>query len=71
MIVKMAHREYNKQRRGTGFFLIIFGAILFMVAPWQLAETPELGWTAIIFGFLIGGIGFYLNFVKGRGKAGK
>ena len=71
MIVKMAHREYNKQRRGTGFFLIIFGAILFMVAPWQLAETPELGWTVIIFGFLIGGIGFYLNFVKGRGKAGK
>ena len=67
----MAHREYNKQRRGTGFFLIIFGAILFMVAPWQLAETPELGWTTIIFGFLIGGIGFYLNFVKGRGKTGK
>ena len=67
----MAHREYNKQRRGTGFFLIIFGAILFMVAPWQLAETPELGWTVIIFGFLIGGIGFYLNFVKGRGKVGK
>jgi len=71
MIVKMAHREYNKQRRGTGFFLIIFGAILFMVAPWQLAETPELGWTVIIFGFLIGGIGFYLNFVKGRSKVGK
>ena len=67
----MAHREYNKQRRGTGFFLIIFGAILFMVAPWQLAETPELGWTVIIFGFLIGGIGFYLNFVKGRSKIGK
>jgi len=62
----MAHRGYNKQRRGGGFFLIILGAILFMIAPWQLAETPELGWTVIIFGFLIGGIGFYLNFVKGR-----
>ena len=37
-----------------------------MVAPLQLAETPELGWAAIIFGFLIGCIGFYLNFVKGR-----
>ena len=37
-----------------------------MVAPLQLAETPELGWATIIFGFLIGGIGFYLNFVKGR-----
>jgi len=42
-----------------------------MVAPLQLAETPELGWAAIIFGFLIGGIGFYLNFVKGRSKVGK
>jgi len=62
----MTHREHNRPRRGGGFFLIIFGAILFMVAPWQLAETPELGWAAITFGFLIGGIGFYLNFVKGR-----
>lgn len=62
----MAHREHNSQRRGRGFFLIIFGAILFMIAPGQLAETPELGWAAIIFGFLIGGIGFYLHFVKGR-----
>ncbi len=64
--MKMTHREHNRQRRRGGFFLIIFGAILFMVAPWQLAETPELGWAAIIFGFLIGGTGFYLNFVKGR-----
>ena len=67
----MAHRVHDRQRRGRGFFLIIFGALLFMIAPWQLAETPELGWTAIIFGFLIGGTGFYLNFVKGRSKVGK
>ncbi len=62
----MAHSEYNKQRRSGGFFLIIFGAILFMLAPWQLSETPELGFAAIVFGFIIGGIGFYLQFVKGR-----
>jgi len=67
----MAHKVHNRQRLGGGFFLIIFGAILFMVAPWQLAETPELGWAAIIFGFLMGGIGFYLNFVKGRSKVGE
>ena len=62
----MAHSEHNKQRRSGGFFLIIFGAILFMLAPWQLSETPELGFAAIVFGFIIGGIGFYLQFVKGR-----
>ena len=62
----MAHSEHNKQRRSGGFFLIIFGAILFMLAPWQLSETPELGFAAIVFGFIIGGIGFYLQFVKGK-----
>lgn len=62
----MAHSEHNKQRRSGGFFLIIFGAILFMLAPWQLSETPELGFAAIVFGFIIGGIGFYLQFVRGR-----
>ena len=62
----MAHSDHNKQRRSGGFFLIIFGAILFMVAPLQLVETPELGFATIIFGFIIGGIGFYIQFVKGR-----
>lgn len=62
----MAHNEHNKQRRGGGFFLIILGALLFMIAPWQLGNTPELGWAAIIFGFIVGGVGFYLQFVKVR-----
>lgn len=62
----MAHSEHNKQRKSGGFFLIVFGAILFMIAPLQLNETPELGFAAIVFGFIIGGIGFYLQFVKGR-----
>ena len=62
----MAHSEHNKKGMGGGFFLIIFGALLFMIAPWQLSETPELGWTAIIFGFIIGGLGFYLKFVRSK-----
>ena len=62
----MAHSEHNRQRRSGGFFLIIFGALLFMLAPWQLSEAPELGFVAIIFGFIIGGVGFYIQFVKGR-----
>jgi len=68
MRFKMVHREHNKPRRSGAFFLIIFGAILFILAPTYLAESPELGYTTIIFGFIIGGIGFYLKYLKGRGK---
>ena len=62
----LVHREHNKPRKSKGFFLIILGAILFIIAPTYLADSPELGFAAIIFGFLVGGFGFYLNFLKGR-----
>jgi len=62
----MAHREHNKSRRSPGFLLIIMGAILFMIAPTRLGDSPELGWTIIIFGFIIGGFGFYVQFFKGK-----
>jgi len=62
----LVHREHNKPRKTKGFFLIILGAILFIITPTYLADSPELGGITIIFGFLIGGIGFYLNFFKGR-----
>lgn len=61
----MAHNEYNKRRSG-GFFLIILGALIFVTAPLYLADSPEMGMAAIVFGFLVGGLGFYLNFFKGR-----
>ncbi len=63
----MAHSQYNKKRSG-GFFMIILGALLFMLAPSQLTDSPELGGVVIIFGFIIGGIGFYIQFVKGRSR---
>ena len=62
----MAHREHNKNRRSGGFFLIILGAIVFVTAPTYLAESPELGMLAILFGFVVGGIGFYFQFIKGK-----
>jgi vacuolar-type H+-ATPase subunit I/STV1 len=65
----MAHNEHNKQRRGGGFFLIIFGALLFIISPTYLSDSPELGGTAIIFGFIVGGIGFYLQFIKNRSRS--
>jgi len=64
----LAHREHNKPRRTGGFFLIILGAVLFIITPTYLADSPELGWAVIILGFLVGGIGFYVNFFKKRKK---
>ena len=61
----MAHSQHNK-KRSRGFFMIILGALLFMLAPTQLSDSPELGGAAIIFGFIVGGIGFYTQFVKGK-----
>ena len=62
----MVHDEHNKPRRSGAFFLIIFGALLFVMAPTFLSDDPELGAVAIVSGFIIGGLGFYLHFVRGR-----
>lgn len=64
----MAHNEHNKPRKKEGFFLIILGAFIFITAPTYLKDSPELGMIAIIAGFIVGGIGFYLNFIKGKTK---
>lgn len=62
----MAHNQHNKSRRNGGFFLIILGALIFITAPTYMTHTPELGLVAIIFGFVVGGIGFYITFIRGR-----
>ena len=64
----MVHNEHNKPKRSTSLFLIIFGAVLFMVGPTQYQDSPELGILALVFGFILGGIGFYLKYVKGKIK---
>ena len=60
----MAHREHNRSRKSGAFFLIILGALIFITAPLYLGDSPELGMAAIVFGFIVGGLGFYLNFFK-------
>lgn len=62
----MAHSEYNKSKNGTGFALIIFGALLLFLAPNINPGNPELGLMALIGGIIIGGIGFYLRFIRSR-----
>lgn len=61
----MVHDDHNRKKSG-GFFLIILGALIFVTAPLYLSESPELGMAAIVFGFIVGGIGFYLNFLRKR-----
>ena len=60
----MVHNdEHNKPKR-SGLFLIVFGAVLLIVAPTQYAGSQELGTLALIGGFVMGGLGFYLKYVK-------
>ena len=64
----MAHNEHNRQKKGGGFFLIIFGALLLFLAPNLYTDNPELGIASLIFGILIGGIGFMLDSLERRNK---
>ena len=64
----MVHNEHNKPKRSSSLLLIILGAVLLMVGPTQYHDSPELGILALVFGFILGGIGFYLKYVKGKIK---
>jgi hypothetical protein len=64
----MVHDEHNKPKRSSSLLLIILGAVLFMIGPTQYQDYPELGILALVFGFILGGIGFYLKYVKGKIK---
>ena len=60
----MAHNEHNKSRKGGAYFLIILGALLFIIAPGWFSDKPETGLALIAVGFAVGGLGFFLRFVK-------
>ena len=62
---KMAHSEHNKaKKKSYGFMLIIFGALLLFIAPNIYNGMPELGVASLVFGFIFGGIGFYVRFLR-------
>jgi uncharacterized membrane-anchored protein len=60
----MAHNEHNKPKKSGAYFLIILGALLFMIAPTFFLDAPQTGLIVIVLGFIVGGFGFYLRFVK-------
>ncbi len=64
----MAHSEHNKSRNSGSFALIIFGALLLILAPTINPSNPVLGIIALIGGIIIGGFGFYLKFIRTRAK---
>lgn len=60
----MAHSEHNKPKKSGAFFLIILGALLFIISPTWFTDRQEVGVVIIVLGFLIGGLGFYLRFFR-------
>jgi len=60
----MAHSDHNRPKKSGGFFLIIFGALLFIITPTWFSNQPELGLALIVLGFIVGGLGFYIRFVR-------
>ena len=64
----MAHNQHNKARNSGGFALIILGALLLFLAPNIYPTSPELGIFALVGGLIIGGIGFYLKFIRNKEK---
>ena len=64
----MAHSEHNRSKNSGGFALIIMGALLLFLAPNISPTDSTLGTLALVGGIIIGGIGFYLRFIRNRPK---
>lgn len=61
----MAHSEHNRPK-GSGVILIVIGILIFFFVPRYYTKDLVGGMALIILGFVLGGIGFYLAFLKKR-----
>ena len=61
----MAHSEHNRPK-GSGMVLIAIGILIFIFAPRYFKQDVVGGVVVIILGFVLGGIGFYISFLKKR-----
>lgn len=59
----MAHSEHNRPK-GSGMILIAIGILIFVFAPSYFKNDIAGGLGIIIFGFAIGGIGFYISLLQ-------
>jgi len=62
----MAHSEHNRPK-GSGMILIAIGILIFVFAPRYFKQDFAGGLAIIIIGFVLGGLGFYIAFLKKRG----
>lgn len=62
----MAHSDHNRGRNKGGFVLVILGALLLFLAPTIYPSMPEMGVASLVAGFVLGGLGFYIHFVRYR-----
>ena len=61
----MAHSEHNRPK-GSGVILIVIGILIFFFVPRYYTKDLIGGMVLIILGFILGGIGFYIAFLKKR-----
>lgn len=61
----MAHSEHNRPK-GSGVILIAIGILIFFFVPQYHTKDLVGGMVLIILGFVLGGIGFYIAFLKKR-----
>lgn len=59
----MAHSEHNRPK-GSGMVLIAIGILIFVFVPSYFKNDIVEGLAIIIFGFGIGGLGFYVSFLR-------
>ena len=64
----MVHGAHNKSRNSGGFALIILGALMLIVGPQEAIIPKSISVIVWIGGIIIGGIGFYLKFIRNKGK---
>ncbi|MXX20399.1 MAG: hypothetical protein F4Y82_04090 [Cenarchaeum sp. SB0665_bin_23] len=65
----MAHSEHNRARNKGGFALVILGALLLFLAPTIYPSIPTMGIASLAAGFVVGGFGFYIHFLRYRRRS--
>jgi len=65
----VVHGEHNKSRNSGGFALIIMGALMLIIGPQEAIVPKSLSVIVWVGGLAIGGIGFYLKFIRNRVKS--
>ena len=65
----MVHKDHNQSKKSGGVALIILGALLLIIGPQEAIVPKSLSIITWVGGIIIGIIGFYLKFIRGRKKS--